>query len=552
MERHPLQVLRNIGRAGEIVSVLASHGFGDVVERIGLQKYIRWGKRRLLRRPPETQLTTAQRVRLTLETLGPTFIKFGQVLSTRPDLMSDDIIQELSQLQEQVPPFDGDLAVAQVEAELGGNIDKLFAEFDRQPLAAGSLGQVHRARHHDGSELAIKIRRPDALANVERDLALMAETAPAFAMIPQFAVFDPPGLVAQFSRTVRRELNFRREGKTMVEFRRLFARDATLHVPLVYEDLTTDAVLTMEFVSGVRADDIDGLRKMGLEPRQLAANGARIFLKQVFEFGLFHGDPHPGNLRVLKDGSIALLDFGMVGILEATMRDQLVDLLVTVVRNRVDQGVTLVQQLGQATGPVNVVLLRADVADFLDRYYGVPLDQLNIGRMLGDFISLMSSHSLRCPADLMLLLRALISLDGLGRKLDPTFNLAAEVAPFIEQVVRRRYDPKQLLARAVSEAGAFLQVAHDLPLSLNRTIQKLSQDDLRIQLEHQGLNKLIHEFDRSSNRIVVGLVTSALVVSSALVLRSDSASYWLAIPIFLLSGLLGIWLIYGILTSGRL
>lgn len=552
MDRHPLKLLRNIGRAGEIVSVLAAHGFGDLVERLGLRKYLQWGKRRLLRRPADPHLTTAQRVRVTLESLGPTFIKFGQVLSTRPDLLPDDIITELLHLQERVPPFAGDIAVAEVEAELGGSIKTLFAEFDPEPLAAGSLGQVHRARHHDGTELAVKIRRPDALANVERDLSLMAETAPAFALIPQFAVFDPPGLVAQFSRSVRRELNFRREGKTMMEFRRLFEKDATLRVARVYEDLTTDAVLTMEFVDGARADDPETLRNLGLEPKQLAANGARIFLKQVFEFGLFHGDPHPGNIRVMKDGRIALIDFGMVGTLDGAMRDRLVDLLVAVVRNRVEQGVELVQELGRPIGPVDVSLLRADVADFLDRYYGVPLDQLRIGRMLGDFISLMSNHGLRCPSDLMLLLRALISLDGLGRKLDPSYNLAAEVAPFIEQVVRRRYEPKHLFARAVTEAGAFLKVAHDLPLSLNRTIQKLSQDDLRIQLEHQGLNKLIHEFDRSSNRIVVGMVASALVVSSALVLRSDSASYWVAIPIFLLSGLLGIWLIYGILTSGRL
>ncbi|MCA9055162.1 MAG: AarF/ABC1/UbiB kinase family protein, partial [Planctomycetaceae bacterium] len=340
--------------------------------------------------------------------------------------------------------------------------------------------------------------------------------------------------------------------RTLEEFHKLFRKDATLYVPRVYPELSTDAVLTMEFVSGCRADDRDTIVGLGHDPVEIARNGARIYMKQVFEYGLFHGDPHPGNIRVQSDGSLSLLDFGMVGVLDDAARDQLIDLFIAVVRNDVEKVTGLVLKIGRPMRPVDRVLLKADVHDLLDRYYGIPLEQLQVGRLLSDLTSLLAEHALQCPADMMLLMRTFVTLEGVGRRLDPDFNLATELAPFVEQLVRQRYDPRRLLGRAVDDLGVLLRAAHDLPLSLNRTLQKLSQDDLKFQLEHRGLDRLINEFDRSSNRIVVGLITAALVVASALIIRSGSTSTWIMVPIFVLSGFLGVWLIYGILRSGRL
>lgn len=552
METHPLRFIRHLGRVSEIATVLATYGFGGLIERLGLRRSVEWGSRKLLRRPPQPEISAARRLRLAFEELGPTFIKFGQVLSTRPDLLPADVIDELCLLQQNVPPFSSEEAVRQIEQELHCPIGELYAEFDRTPLAAGSLAQVHRARHHDGTELAIKVRRPQVVRDVERDIALMTEAAPLLAGLPQLAMFDPVGLVAHFARTVRREMNFRREGRTIQEFGKLFRSDATLFVPKVYPDLTTEAVLTMQFIDGCPPDDTEEILRMGLSPCDLAANGSQIFLKQIFQFGIFHSDPHPGNLRVLPDGSLALLDFGMIGVLEDDMRDLLIDLLVAVGRNRVNDVVRLVQKVGRPRQPIDSVLLKADVHDFLDRYYGVPLEQLKVGRMLSDFVQLLGTHSLQCPPDLMLLIRTFVTLEGLGRQLDPAFNLAGELAPFVERVIRRRHTPQEVIRRAVDDIGSLLRAAHDLPLSLSRTLQKLSHDDLNIQLEHRGLDRLINEFDRSSNRVVIGLVTSALIVSSALVMRSGTTSLWITAPFFLLSGMLGLWLIYGILRSGRL
>ncbi len=553
-EYSPFRFLRNLARSREIVGVLLRHGFDDLIERIGLRRYLQWGKRLFFRPDPAAEsLGTPQRIRRALEDLGPTFIKFGQVISTRPDLVPEDVIEELSHLQERVPAFPGEEAVRLVEAELHRPIALLFAEFETQPLAAGSLGQVHRARHFDGTLLAIKIRRPHVERDIERDLSLMQEIALLIERhIPESQVFDPIGLVQHFQRTIRREVNFLREARTMEQFRRLYRNDPDLMVPRVYEDLCTSAVLTMEFVNGCRPNDLDQVREMGLAPCQVAIVGARLFMKQVFDLGIFHGDPHPGNMRIMSNGTISMIDYGMVGFLDDDKRELLVDLIVAVSKSDVPLAVRVVQSLGQPSRPLDESLLRIDIKDFVETYYGISLEQLRVGRMLQDFVQILSAHGLRCPGDLMLLIRATVTLEGVGRGLDPKFNLAGELAPFVEGLVKRRYDPRRVAKKVADDLKMLAGTLHSMPVSLARTLDKLSRDDLKIQLEHRSLDRLISEFDRSSNRIVVALVVAALVVSSSLIIRGSGASPWITVPVFTLSGMLGIWLIYGVLRSGRL
>lgn len=558
-EHRPFRFLRSLGRSRQIATVLLNYGFGDVVERLGLLRYLQWGRRLLfLRRiEPETRLTRPQRIRLALEALGATFIKFGQVMSTRPDLVPADVIAELTKLQEGVPPFGSETAVEILETELGGPVNQLFAEFDRVPLAAGSLAQVHRARHFDGTQLAVKIRRPHVVRDVERDLELMLELALLVRRhLPEFEVFDPVGLVTQFSRSIRREMNFVREARTVEEFSRLFTHDATLVVPRIYWDLTSDAVITMEFIDGLRITDRAGILQAGLSPADIAANGARIFLKQAFQLGLFHGDPHPGNLRVMKNGTIGLIDYGMVGRLEEDRREQLVDLFMSVVQRDVKGAVDLVLIVGKPSRDVDRPLLMSDVRDFIESYYGIPLERVRMGKLLGDFVSILSNHAIRYPADLMLLIRAMITLEGVGRELDPEFNLAEHLAPFVRQVIRDRYNPRRIAQRWLTESQRMLTAMHEVPLHIERVLDKLSRDELKIQFEPRNLDHFVTELDRSGNRIVIGLVMSSLIVASALIVRSGTISgisaTWITIPVFLLSSLLGVWLIFGIFRSGRL
>lgn len=555
MELSPFRFFRNLGRGREIVTVLLNQGFGDIVEQLRLLRYLQWYRRVVLRRPaPEPRLTRAQRIRLTLEELGPSFVKFGQVASTRPDLLPAGVIHELEKLQEQVRPFPGVEAVRLVEGEFGAPVSRLFAEFQVTPLAAGSLGQVHTATHFSGAPLAVKIRRPTVIREVERDLSLMTELSQLVERhIPEAEMFDPVGLVNQFARSIRRELSFTREGRTMDEFRRLFRNDATLFVPTVYWDLSTDSVLTMDFVEGMRVNDREALIAAGLRPADVAANGARIFMKMAFELGLFHGDPHPGNIRVLPSGVIGLIDYGMVGRLEEDKRDQLIDLFLAIVQADTKGAVDQILLLGRPFRPVDRAFLQSDVRDFVECYYGLPLDRLDVGRLLTDFVNILSTHGIRYPADLMLLIRAIITLEGVGSELDPHFNLAEHLAPFVEQVVRERRNPRRLAGRVLADTSRLMRVLHDLPIHVGKTIQKLSDDDFKVQLEHRHLDHLITELDRSSNRVVIGMVMSSLILASALVLRvAGNTAWWVSLPAFVLSSLLGVWLIYGVFRSGRL
>ncbi len=555
LETHPLRFLKNLRRTGEIAAVLINHGFGDLVERIGLRKYLNWGRRKLLKHSEADtrSLTRGERIRLSLESLGPTFIKFGQVLSTRPDLIPADITEELCKLQEAVPAFNSEEAISTVEKALGASIEELFSDFERSALASGSLGQVHRAVLLDGQPVVVKIRRPRVVQDVERDLALMTELAILIQRhIPESAIFDPLGLVRNFERTIHRELNFQREARSLQEFARLFSRDASLYVPVVYEEMCTQDILVMEYISGYRIDEISQVELLDNQRRQIAINGARLFMKQAFEFGVFHGDPHPGNIRILNDGSICLLDYGMVGTLDEATRNRLVDLFVSIATKDERRGLRTILLLGQPFREVDERLLRSDYRDFIETYYGYSLEKVDVGKLLSDFISILSNHGIRCPADLMLLIRAIVNLEGSARKIDPKFNFAEQMVPYVKRLLHERYKPGYLWERFRNEAEEFGRIAHDVPYEITTLLKKLNRDETSIKLKHTGLDHLITEVDRSSNRIVIGMVISASIVASSLLVKSGAANSWFSIPIYVISSFLGIWLIYGIFRSRRL
>jgi ubiquinone biosynthesis protein len=556
----PLRILRNLRRSGEVVAVLIKYGYGDLVDRLGITPYLRLPARLWNKETPEhiAPLRRGERIRLALEELGPTFVKFGQILSTRPDLIPDDILRDLSRLQEQVTPFATSEAILAIEDCLGKKIDEVFSVFQQEPLGAGSLGQVYRAvlrptDKHGPDEVVIKIRRPHVDKDVERDLLLMIDFSILIARnIPESEVFDPVGLVEHFKRVIRREINFTREARAMQEFHRLFRDDATLYVPKVYSDYTHDSMLVIEYIDGLKTNQLHTIPALDKRRDIIASNVARVFIKQTFDLGVFHADPHPGNVRILKNGTLCLLDYGIIGRLEERTRGLLIDLLCVIPERNVDKGVSVILKLGHPMHSVDRALLAVDFQDFVDAYFDVPLSQMNLGEILTDFVRILSSHGIVCPADLLLLIRALVGLEGAGRQLNPGFNLADVLLPSIKRLVRRRYHPKRMLRGAINDLSRLIMTAQELPHDIHRTLDKLNRNDLRIHLHHEHLDRLITELDRSGNRIVIGLIISSMVVASALIIRTSPADSWISSIVFIISALLGMWLIYGIFRSGRL
>jgi ubiquinone biosynthesis protein len=553
---HPVRQLR---RYREIIGVLVKYGFGDVVDRLGLPRYRTLGRRLLFRsdRPVVPRLTRAERLRLALEELGPTFIKFGQTLSTRADLLPPDLVTEFSRLLDEVPPFSAVDAQATIEAELGKPLHQVFQEFDPAPLAAASIAQVHRATLTGGERVAVKVRRPGIGPVIENDLAILNHLAHlAERHLSGAELYNPPALVNRFARAIRLEQNLAREGRLIGRFARNFAGDPTVYFPKVFWPQTTPAVLTLEFVDGVKLSEIRRVTDGRFDPRIIARRGAEALLRQMLQHGLFHADPHPGNVLVRPGNVLCMLDFGNVGRLDREMRDWLVDVLHAVVRHDAAALADLVLAIGGSPGSTSGAELRQDLEDMLDSYSEAALEELQVGPLLYQVVEAMARHRLRFPAELMLFVKAVVTVEGVGRQLDPTFRMIDHAAPVVQALVRERLSPSSVAARVAQTGRESLQVLSGLPRDVAALLEKARHDRLQVQFVHRNLEHFVQEMDRSSNRLSFAIVIAALVVASALIFHPAPGmtvgGYPLGLTGFIVAALLGIWLVVGILRSGRL
>lgn len=542
-------------RLREITTVLVRYGFQDVVARLRLPGSGTVGRVRRSRRD-ELPATRALRLRRALEALGPTFVKFGQALSTRADLLGPELIAELSLLQDSVPPLPPGLAEAAIEAQLGAPIARLFREFDPVPIAAASIAQVHQATLPGGERVAVKVRRPEIDATIERDLAILGQLARlAERYLPDADLFQPSNLVAEFARSIRRELDLAREGRTFERFARNFEGDETVRFPRVYWTHTTNAVLTLEFIDGIKALDIVG--REGYDPALVARRGAAIMLKQVLRHGLFHADPHPANLFILPGGVICMLDLGNVGHLDRRLRDAVAALVRAIVEEDAERLTHALLGIGRPLRPIDVGQLRRDVTELVDAYAGITFRDLQIGPLLQDALSIMRRYRIQATSDLMLLVRAFVTIEGVGRQLDPGFKLIDEARPVVLQILRDRLMPAGVAAR-LGEVGREAALAlQDLPGDLLEIVSKAKDDRLQIQFVHRNLDQFVREMDRASNRLGFAIVIAALIVGSSLVVQGGGGALLFGLPAlgligFVTAGLLGLWLAIGIMRSGRL
>jgi ubiquinone biosynthesis protein len=553
--------IRSIRRYRDILGILIKYGFGHVIEQLNINYYLELGRRivTLGSAPKEIErLTQPVRLRLALEELGPTFIKFGQILSTRPDVIPREYADEFGKLQDTVPSGPLPEVLAQLERELGYPAHELFAEFSPIPIAAASIAQVHRGRLHSGEEVVIKIRRPGIEKIVETDLDILMGLAYLIEKhITTEEIYDPIGIVKEFRRTLHREMDFTREGHTIDRFSANFADDPTVHIPRVYWDYTGETILAMELVEGIKITDLPRLLEAGLDPQTIARNGANAILKQVLIHGFFHGDPHPGNIFILEGNKVCFLDFGMVGRIDEDLKFQLVDLLMAILQRNVEKVITLLLYSGDLTDEIDTRNLKRDLSEFIDDYYEIPLQEINAGRMLTEFIEILNCYRIKFPSDLMLLAKALITIEGIGRQLDPEFNMISHLKPFMETLLSDRITPASISREMVRTVQAYGALAKNLPRDLKEFINRVNRNKFKIDLEHRGLDRLITDLDKSSNRLSFSLLIAALIVGSSLIMQTEKGPLLLGFPVlgflgYSIAGFLGLWLAIAILRSGRL
>ncbi len=550
---------RHLNRYRQILAVLLKHGFGELVERLKVDQHLEVGLQVLSRkRPPrEEPLTPAQRLRAVLEELGPTFVKLGQVLSTRPDLIPVELVEELARLQDSVPPFPFADAEATIQRELGAPSAEVFDRIDPEPVASGSIGQVHRARLKDGEEVAVKIRRPGIRALVEVDLEIMLHLATlAERHVEELALHRPVRIVEEFARTLEREIDLRIEAAHIDRIAQGFLDDPTLYIPAVFREVSTARILTTEFVEGIKISSLEQLDAAGLDRRELCSRGADIVLKQVFHHGFFHADPHPGNVFALPGNVICLLDFGMVGSVDRETRELFVELVDSVVRRNEARAAQALLQLTSWEQPLDRRLLERELADFMARHLYRPLKDIELGQLLRDLLEIATRFRLRLPPDTFLMLKALGTVEAVGRALDPDFDMVAKARPFIEQVLLDRYKPQRVAEDVGDLAAQGLRFLQQFPRDLLELAGMLRQQKLGLQVRLDALDRVLEAHERNSNRVALSIVVAALIVGSALIVNSGAPPLVHGLSLigvvgFLAAAFLGTWLTVAILRKGK-
>lgn len=519
------RAVKSVGRLRQIVSVLSKHGFGDVVNRIGLGSYL---PNRLLKWADADQgKNVGERMRLAFEELGPTFVKLGQVLSMRPDLIPDSVVDELVKLQDQVNPLPFSVIQEQLNREFGVKGLAQFSEISQTPLASASIGQVHEAILKTGEKVVIKVLRPDIKKTIETDISLLTLIAEALEKyFPELRVLNPIIFVEEFFKTLQYELDFKIEANNIEKIAKNSEEFTDLVFPKIYHDLSTHQVLTLERFEGIRLNDKETILSAPIDREKIASLGARAFLYSVLKYGLFHGDLHGGNLFILPGEKLGVIDFGIVGRLSQKSRDQLATMVWALAQEDYETLCYTYAELGSADTSIDFDSFQREVRNVLSPHLGLNLNDVNSGRVLIEATKIAAKYNIRVPGDWMLVFRAIVTMEGMGRLLDPKFDLIAMGETLVADIIKIQTSPKRLQAEVFKISKDLIALLEVLPRNLRWALKKLARNGYALEVKSPDLQRVAHQMDRSSKRIARSMSGVGLLIAGAILIQSDKGYHW--------------------------
>jgi ubiquinone biosynthesis protein len=548
-----------IGRYEKVIKVLLKYGFADLAAHPPLNRFVgKWQK--IIPKHeghPVTEFTKYERMRMVCEELGTTFIKFAQIASNRPDLLPDELIEQLSTFQDKATPV-SETEIRQVlVTELGKEPEEIFEHFDYHPIASASMAQVHRARLTGGKEVVLKVQRPGIDQTVELDIVILRNLARLVQRhFPMSHSYQPEELVKMFERSIRKELDFTMEANSLKRFESNFKGNPNIYVPSLYQEYSTRKVLCLEYVQGVKITNLEELAKIGMTGPELALKGIGLYFEQVFDHGFFHADPHPGNIFVLPDKKICFIDFGMMGTVVESDKHLLGDLLLAVHEQDVQGLKHALLRFSWDETKINEKELEYDIIEFFQNYSNIGIEDIDGKEVIAALNSLFFDYKIKIPGNLLLLLKALVIIEGVGLMLDPRYDIIGNIAPFVKRLLERKYSPVKLSKAFVKSISDFTRLTTSLPADAAEIVKKIKKGKLHIEFEHRGLDDLNEALGILSKRIAFAIVLGSLILGSSLLMVANVPPYFRNIPAlgflgFVVSGFLGLRLLVSIMRHGK-
>lgn len=523
------QAVKNVQRLRQIISVFAKHGFVDIVERMDLSKFL--PARLSAYVAEEAEFTMAQRLRTSFEELGPTFIKFGQLLSTRSDLLPESFIEEFTKLQDNVQVLSFDVVRGVVEKELGRKLEAAYTTFNEAPLAAASIGQVHEATLLDGSHVVVKVQRPDIDKIIDTDVSLLAFLAGLLEKyVPETRVLGPKTIVNEFFRTLSQELDFVVEANNMSKIAENMSEIEGIVVPKVYKNLSTHRVLTLEKFEGIRVNDLKAVDAAGIDRKAIVELGARAFFKSVMIDGLFHGDLHGGNLFILPGNKLGIIDFGIVGRLSQKSRDQLASMVMALVTEDYETLCYEYADLGNVTSSIDFDAFQRDVRNTLSPHMGLSLSDLNVGKVLIEATKIAATYNVKVPGDWMTVFKALFTIEGMGRTLDPDFDLLAMGEDLVKDLVKEQYSFQRITKEAAFLTKDLLALLQVLPRQIRWMLKKFNSNDFAFEIKSPELQEIRVQMDRNGRRMSQSILIAGLFIAGSQAMQHDFGGTFAGYP----------------------